>query len=316
MQYLASDNIWSELTRIAKRAKPRLAAISYVSTDKFIKFGKGDLLVVDASDAAIAHGVTNAKVLDSALRRGAEVLHVSGLHAKIMVLGETAVVGSANMSESSANHLIEASFITDTKSAVGAVKSAVYQIAENAERIDAAFIKRIETIAVHRGGSQIGGKRKSSARVKRTGGSTWILGVQQLPDDAYPNEDEKAESGEQAARQERTWRNSSISWIRYKGQNSFVKSGKEGNSVIQVYTHLGKRRVSVYRHAAVLLRQKEPNGVTRFYVEESPHHERWAMTLNQFGNLLKRVGSNVKVGRSPCRCIDQSMSDELFRKWI
>jgi hypothetical protein len=53
MQRLISNNLWKEIAVLAKKSKLKKAAIAYVATDKFIQFGKGDVLIVDASNRAV-----------------------------------------------------------------------------------------------------------------------------------------------------------------------------------------------------------------------------------------------------------------------
>ncbi len=67
---IKSDDLWLELERLASRTKSIKAAVAYVSDDSCISFGKGDTLVVDASDASIAAGRTSVNVLKSAFEKG------------------------------------------------------------------------------------------------------------------------------------------------------------------------------------------------------------------------------------------------------
>lgn len=99
------DNLWPTLRALARKSATKLAAVSYVTTSKFVAFGRDDVLVVDATDEAIRTRLCDAKVLSRAVGQGAEVYSLPGLHAKVLVLGGTAVVGSANISMTSASSL-------------------------------------------------------------------------------------------------------------------------------------------------------------------------------------------------------------------
>src|SRR5687768_9182913 len=112
MLRLLSDDLWSEIEARSRRRGNKLAAIAYVSSDSVIRFGDGDTLVVDASDAASRTGQTTARLLRSAYSRGAEVVNLPGLHAKLLVVGGIAVVGSANLSANS-RRLFEAGVLSD-----------------------------------------------------------------------------------------------------------------------------------------------------------------------------------------------------------
>ena len=58
MLRLMSGGLWDEVGAKSRRASVRRAAIAYVGSSPPIRFGKGDLLVVDASDASITAGRT------------------------------------------------------------------------------------------------------------------------------------------------------------------------------------------------------------------------------------------------------------------
>ena len=66
MSELVSAELWRRLRELAKNAKRKHAAIAYVTDDRYVIFGKGDVLVTDASDGAIKSGQTSVEVLKAA----------------------------------------------------------------------------------------------------------------------------------------------------------------------------------------------------------------------------------------------------------
>lgn len=70
---------------------------------------KGDMLVCDASPAAIKRRLTSTKALRQYDRNGVAVFSLAGLHAKVIAAKGFAWVGSTNASENSRDNLIEAS---------------------------------------------------------------------------------------------------------------------------------------------------------------------------------------------------------------
>src|SRR3989337_4427162 len=104
--FSTAGNVWTTILELSSSCDMKKAAVSYVSSDAILKFGQGDTLVVDASDDAIQAGQTSGSVLQRALTRGARVVSIPRLHAKVMVFGATAVVGSANISVRSTRELI------------------------------------------------------------------------------------------------------------------------------------------------------------------------------------------------------------------
>ncbi|MCA9124579.1 MAG: hypothetical protein H6822_19620 [Planctomycetaceae bacterium] len=49
MNELLSSGLWTRIRGLAKKAKKKSAAVAYVTDDRYLKFGKGDVLVIDAS---------------------------------------------------------------------------------------------------------------------------------------------------------------------------------------------------------------------------------------------------------------------------
>ncbi len=147
MGRLLSENLWSEI-QVASTKVPKIAAVAYVSSDQIIKFGNGDTLITDATDETIAAGQTRARVLEAAFRLGATLYSLPNLHAKIMVFGDTAVIGSANISSNSANALAEVGWVTDQPAEVQEARTLIERLVARAVPIDQAFITRILNIRV------------------------------------------------------------------------------------------------------------------------------------------------------------------------
>src|SRR5438067_13355122 len=85
-RFVGGEKIWSESVKVIGENRKK-AAVAYVGTDSFLRFGKGDTLVVDASEESIVAGRTSASVLKRAMNRGAQVYSVSRLHAKVILCG-------------------------------------------------------------------------------------------------------------------------------------------------------------------------------------------------------------------------------------
>ena len=143
-------DLWPQLGRLAEKAKHRMAAVAYVTRATEVRFGAGDLLVADASDQVIKSGVTATAILRAAYRRGAQLFSCPGLHAKVLLLDDVAVVGSANISATSVNQKIEAALITDNRATASKVRSLIVQLANQSHDIDGQFLRRIGKLKVSR----------------------------------------------------------------------------------------------------------------------------------------------------------------------
>jgi hypothetical protein len=126
---LIDDEVWPTLRRLAARRRrgAAIVAVPYV-TEPLLELRAGDTLAVDLSPATLATGQTKPAVLRRYLKAGVHLHSSPGLHAKLFVLGNVAVVGSANMSASSAETLREAVVIVANKAAVRAAAEAAAQL--------------------------------------------------------------------------------------------------------------------------------------------------------------------------------------------
>jgi hypothetical protein len=189
-------DLWPQLGRLARKAKHRMAAVAYVTRAAEVRFGAGDILVVDASDQAIKSGVTAAVILRTAHRRGARLFSCPGLHAKVLLLGNVAVVGSANISATSVNKKIEAALITDDHATTSTVRSLIVQLANQSDEIDDTFLRRIGKIKVSRKWPE--SSRRENMLVTTSTASTLDL--------SKPKSASQNESGKERARRKRASR--------------------------------------------------------------------------------------------------------------
>lgn len=238
MQKVLSTNLWTQVSAIAKHAKSRKAAIAYATVDH-LHMDRGDQLIVDASDLAIRSGETKAMLLKQLYRKGVELYSCPALHAKVALLGDVAVIGSANLSASSASRLIEAGLITDHPSTVACVQSLLSQLIERSKPLGSSELARLAKLPVspRRGPATASGAR--SIPLAPLGNRTWLVGVKELPEDAHPNEQAAREASEREAKIRQRSPRSDLSWIRWASNSRFAKECREGDLVFQVWTPLG-----------------------------------------------------------------------------
>ena len=127
-----SSELWRRITAAVRRRQSRChVAIAYFGkgAGKLLPLTRGSTLVVDASDAAVKVGLTDPRELLKLIRRHVAVYSVSNLHAKVVVAGDEAFVGSMNASRRSARELIEAAIHTDHRSVVREARRFVESLA-------------------------------------------------------------------------------------------------------------------------------------------------------------------------------------------
>lgn len=112
---LLTENIWDTITRSVKKRKLNYVAVAYFGSDgaNLLPLKKGDILVVDASEKTVINGGTDPKSLHILYDKGVRIFSKERLHSKVMVLGKTLFLGSANVSTNSKYYLHEAVIQTD-----------------------------------------------------------------------------------------------------------------------------------------------------------------------------------------------------------
>ncbi|MFC9557033.1 phospholipase D family protein [Rhodococcus sp. NPDC056960] len=112
---------WPHITRAIRTRGPRRAAIAHLGQDAptLLPLRAGDVLVVNASRAAVRAHATSPVALAHYLDAGVRVLSSPNLHANVIVTDRRAVIGSANASHSS-TLAEEAVVITDDPDIVAA----------------------------------------------------------------------------------------------------------------------------------------------------------------------------------------------------
>jgi hypothetical protein len=140
---------WQHITRAIGGQDGRIiAAIAYV-TKRLLDLRRGDVIVCDASEAAVKAGQTDPKVLLAYLRRGVSVFSHPGLHAKAVARGRVAVVGSANSSNASADGLLaELVAILRRRPAVVATRQRIEMLARRSVALDPITLTRLSRLFI------------------------------------------------------------------------------------------------------------------------------------------------------------------------
>ncbi len=314
MQRILSHHLWREISARSTKAKRRQAAIAYVTED-LLRFKRGDLLVTDASRAAIRSGETSAKLLATLLRRGVRVHSCAGLHAKAILLDEVAVIGSGNMSRASRSTLIEAAVMTDAPSTVSGVASLIAQLAQQSPELDRDAVAGLCAIkVVRRGGPNVVAKRNLQPKIKPLGHNAWLVAVHEFDEDLVRKEQRLVEATMAELVQRHGCRADSIGWIRWDGAGPFLKAGKPGDRIIQVYSRKdGSRPVSVLKSVAVLDRKRRAG--TTFVFVAQPSGRRPEMSFANFNRFLKKLGVGRPPGATTERLLDPSLADSISSGW-
>lgn len=284
MERILTDNVWKQIASLARACKRRSAALAYVSTDNYVSFKKGDILVCDASDAAIKSGETSAAILARYYKKGVQLYSRTSLHAKVLVMGSKAILGSSNLSQSSAHSLREATLLTSRPTVVSQAKAFVHMVKNEAEQIDRTFIERVLKFRVKRAKPIPALHRRKR---KSLGSRFWIVRVHEIESDRYQNEQKYIDQATEKLRAMTGDEEMEPDWIRWTGKVRFRKDARAGDTIVQLWSTPKGNQVTVYPPTPILFRQDRQNW-TRFYCDtESELSElSWA----EFQKKLRKLG--------------------------
>ena len=131
---------WPHITRAIRTRGSRRAAIAHLGQDAptLLPLRGGDVLVVNASRAAVRAHLTSPVALAYYRDAGVRVLSSPDLHANVIATDRWAVIGSANASHSS-TIAVEGAVITDDPDLVASVRGFIDGIEEVTE-VDQVFL--------------------------------------------------------------------------------------------------------------------------------------------------------------------------------
>jgi len=158
---LSTEDLWETLRRLSRTTTNTHAAVAYFTDPGDLVLRSGDLLVVDASEESIRLGRTSASALNAAYEAGVRLYSLPKLHAKIMVLDDTVVCGSANLSRAARETLHEAGVVSELPELRNQALLLIETLRNQAEPLDGKAIKKLQSIPVVRQGGATSGEQDS-----------------------------------------------------------------------------------------------------------------------------------------------------------
>lgn len=148
MPLLSGNALWATLTRLSHESTRRRIAVAFVSDASRLGLERGDLLIVNASDEALAAGATCARELQRLYLTGVRLHSRVNLHAKLFLFDRELVVGSCNLSQNSQRYLWECAIQSSAIEDLVAAEQLIEDMAANSVAIEQAFIDRALALPV------------------------------------------------------------------------------------------------------------------------------------------------------------------------
>lgn len=314
MERMLSDGLWAALRERARKARKKRAAIAYF-TKNHLALGRGDILVVDASDGAIKSQATNAFLLEEMHAKGVTIYSLPGLHAKVALLDDVAVIGSANSSPNSEDRLIEAALVSDSPFVVAGVQQLIEKWVVAARRnLDRSDFKRMLAIPIKPRSWQPGTAKKQRKVCRGREQAVWVTRVNELRENAHPNEAAAAAQGEKQAQKSKFSGGNDIDWIRFPSLTStFEREARPGDLIIRLWKPLTSKHLRVCPPVTLLAIRKEPT-CHRMFIEETPLRV-GELPFGKFALLAKKAGIGRAIGKTSSRRLKPEEAASLLKVW-
>ncbi len=321
MERFLTNSLWSSIKVAVKRATRVHAAVAYLHDASHLPLHRGDILVCDASPAAIKADQTSISVLRALRKKGVRLFSFAGLHAKVIVADNTVFASSGNASLNSVNGVLtEAGISSSGPAVVAAARAFIHELVEDPDTIelDAKVLRELSKLPV----------RKPPAGMRRTGAkgrrnpeasepTSWIVGSVDLDSDSFPNEASLVKEAEAKIKAE--LRISDTSWIRWAGGSKFRAMARAGAQIIVISRRTTPKNCAPYAvspPSAILLRQVDPKGKwTRFYYDPDLVLPLRTLDWKSFQSLAKKAGVPRRLTRHSTFAVDDDVMEELNRLW-
>ncbi len=302
-QFLGVD-VWSTIGKCLD-GRPTTVVIAYVTEGarRLLKLSAGDVLITDASLYAVMHGQTDPRVLLEFQRKGVRVYNYPGLHAKVIVQRDCAIIGSANASTHSSDTLLEACAIVYESGFVASVRAWA-----EALKLDELGPKHLQALAKqYRRPRFVPGKRSDSARGFNR---LWIVSIHSMTR-RFDEQTEKWEESQTRTLKKRVRTGFDVDEFHLL-PGRIQRNLGVGDQLIWVDRSEG-RTYGICRVIKVERRQPQGSAARYFYwVEYDPGHE---ITNSRFFAKAESFGLQRLTEKS-CRLVRDDAQAQKLRAYF
>ncbi len=293
LKFLGNEDTWRELRAVSRhRSHPLFIAVPFLGNGggKLLSLKSGDVLVVALTKGNAINGSVCPAEIERLQAKGVPVFLAPRLHAKVLLCGQTAIVGSANLSQTSSTHLDEAAILTTNTSLLRHIRAWFKQ--RTLEPVSPEWLAICAKVyRPPKGGFGRAGERTTHP----TEDALWLVGLKQTN---HP-EDEAAISQSGAARAKKMLSDPTkfkIETIRWSGKITRIR---EGDTVIQIMKGSRSHYVEELARLIGIRRTSSRRGspVAYLYLECRNRPKRISWTKFQTGcaEYGLKIGSNTHL---------------------
>jgi len=308
---LLSSDLWRRIHVLARRAGRCAIAVPFVGTgsSKHLRLQRGDLLVCRLDEPTARAGLTNPKEILAYLRQGVEVHTVSNLHAKVFILGRSAIIGSSNLSRHSERTLLEAAVETSSPELVRPCREFVEGL--RGDEVGPEYARRLMRIYRPPRVNTIGRGPQGARRVRQ--GDVFAVGLGYFEFDEL---DEVAERAANRVGRQRVTDPDRFSVESFKWVGRLPHAFRRGVRILQICTDGGINLVYPPARLLEIRRYASNRGGRRSMVcVEVPKRLR----PRSLSEVLRRLGPSGRILRGLRRIrrvADPGLVYDLGRLWL
>jgi hypothetical protein len=314
---LLPENPWTEIAKLSQSALYRRAAIAYCTKD-WLNLAKGDLLVVDASDGKIKSGSTSAVLLEKLDARGVEIWSRPGLHAKVICLDETVIIGSANMSSNAeAKYRIELSMVTVDPGILAAVEAFFHKIRrdKHAQKLEEKDIQRLLALPVSPRRNFRTGDKRPVASKRKVNQCTWYASVYRLPETTDAKQKADEEKAERRAQARLNEKGTELMFYHLTERNKLTREIKAGDTIVEAWREERSTDPDrVVSHVSVVQVDRRKDFI-RVWVTYPKNYTKIQITWKHFLKLAKSAKLSFTPKRNSLRLMKPAEAEQLALRW-
>jgi len=311
MEQFLTGNIWKEVNKLFVKKQSKIACIAYVTSNN-LQLAKGDTLICDASDYEIKFGATSAKVLDSYFKKGVIIRSNQNLHAKLLLTNSFLVIGSANLSNRSAETLIESAVVTEDDILLSQVRSFCHNLIREKETVTITrkHIDRLLKIEVVKRAFKPG--TKSETRAKKFGSRYWYISLGDLSDREYKRVEMRIDESKRKVIANSEYSEDDINSIYFKNSTNFSSLAKEGDQILLNWHNKNRTRRNVYPFATILRIDKVHGETIIIYDDTGSGQE---VSFTKFLSLIKDLDMEKPLDKPRSKEISANDAKKLKALW-
>jgi hypothetical protein len=247
--------------------------------------------------------------------KGVKLYSLPGLHAKVISFGDSAVIGSANMSiNADTGHRIEASLVATSPEIVSQVESLIHQLVCTSSSLKLTEISRLRGLPFTKR-QKTGLPSSHKGKLADAHGRVWFTSLHEIGDPTTENARKDLSECELRAKEKLEDTEADLIWYRFPNTSTISKRAQAGDTVIEAWREKYKETPEVVsRYISIVQIDRKPS-FTRIWVETPSVATDSEITWKQFLKIAETAALSFTPKRTSTRLLNADEAERLFALW-